>query len=189
VNTLADLTAALERLGIPYLIGGSVASSAHGIPRTTLDVDIVARIALRQTVELAAALGSEWYVDTEGARTGISVGRSFNVIHMLSGAKFDIFPATEDFKERQLERAVRRTVEIWGGRAECPVATAEDILLAKLRWYRDGGEVSEVQWNDIQGILAVNPSLDFGYVEQWAARLGVGDLLARAQSDVRRDAE
>jgi len=63
------------------------------------------------------------------------------------------------------------------------VTTAEDILLAKLRWYADGGRVSDRQWNDIGGILEQNPNLDWDYVNSWAARLGVTDLLEEARAD------
>ena len=185
MHTLSVVAAALETLRIPYLIGGSIASGAHGIGRTTFDVDIVAGISPRQADALAAALGKDWYVDTETARTGIPAGRSFNIIHMKSGDKFDIFPANTEFQAGQLARAVRIPVEMYGDRVECPVATAEDILLAKLQWYRDGGEVSERQWQDILGILANNPELDHEYVRRWAASLGVSRLLARALEEAR----
>jgi hypothetical protein len=174
---------ALDRVSVPYVVGGSVASGMHGMWRSTVDVDFVARITIKQVAELASVLGPDWYVDAEGARTGIPLGRSFNAIHMPSGDKFDIFPATQQFHERQLERAVRLQVGVYGESVECPVATAEDILLAKLRWYRDGGEVSERQWNDVQGILAMNPSMDHDYLKQWAEQLRVTDLLARAQAE------
>jgi hypothetical protein len=67
------------------------------------------------------------------------------------------------------------------------VATAEDILLAKLQWYRMGGGVSERQWSDIAGILAVAPDLDAAYLRTWAARLGVEDLLDKAVAELQRD--
>jgi hypothetical protein len=66
------------------------------------------------------------------------------------------------------------------------VTTAEDILLAKLRWYRDGGEVSDRQWSDIGGLIATNAAMDWEYVNLWAARLHVTDLLARARAEAER---
>lgn len=181
--TLDIIAAALDNLRIPYLIGGSIASGIHGIGRTTFDIDMVARISPRQTEQLAAALGKEWYVDTESARTGIPLGRSFNIIHIKSGDKFDIFPATTGFHQSQLRRAVRTPVAISGEPVECPVATAEDILVAKLQWYQSGGEVSERQWHDILGILSLNPDLDLEYLQLWATELGVAHLLDRAVSE------
>ena len=184
MRTLNELAAVLERLRIPFLIGGSLASGVHGIGRTTFDVDLVARVSIKQAEQLAAALGKDWYVDTESARTGIPDGRSFNIIHTKSGDKFDIFPATSGFHMSQLQRAVRMPVEFAGGAVECPVATAEDILLAKLQWYQAGGEVSERQWNDILGIIAHTRELDREYLDYWAVVLGISHLLARAVAAV-----
>jgi hypothetical protein len=97
----------------------------------------------------------------------------------------DIFPATEGFHEKQLDRAT--VMHLGLDEVPCSVATAEDILLAKLRWYRDGGEVSDRQWNDITGLIATNAALDFDYTRTWAARLRVEDLLDQAIADVERD--
>jgi hypothetical protein len=60
------------------------------------------------------------------------------------------------------------------------VATAEDTILAKLSWYRAGGEVSQVQWSDVLGIVgAQGAELDFEYLREWAERIGVRDLLEK----------
>jgi hypothetical protein len=185
-GTISALASVLDRLGIAYVIGGSVASSARGVVRATFDIDIVAAIARPQAERFASALGPEWYADPDQMRAAIAAKRAFNVIHIPLGNKVDIFPATEDFHLCQLERATRVSLPFAEESAKYPVATAEDILLAKLQWYRDGGEVSERQWTDILGILAVNPDLDFAYVRPWAARLGVERLLARALEDAAR---
>ncbi|HYW43809.1 MAG TPA: hypothetical protein VE959_13185 [Bryobacteraceae bacterium] len=177
------VSGAFERLGIAYLIGGSVASSARGIVRATVDIDIVARVLPQQAQALAAALGPDWYVEPTQIRDAILAGRSFNVIHMLTAQKVDIFPANDDFHLTQLARATKGSLEFLGETAEYPIATAEDILLAKLKWYRDGGEISDRQWYDIAGIVATNPGLDIEYLERWAVRLGVAPLLARALSE------
>ncbi len=182
-NALSQLKTALERLNLPFVIGGSVASSSHGIARSTLDVDLVVAIGVNKADALAMALGRDWYADPEYIRDSLRLGRSFNLVHLPTSRKFDLFPAVEEFHACQLERAEKRNVDYDGESVLCPVATAEDILLAKLRWYRDGGQVSERQWTDIHGILAINPDLDFTYVNHWAARLRVADLLARALSE------
>jgi hypothetical protein len=183
-NALSLLAAALERLGIPYLIGGSVASSARGIARATRDIDVVARIAIQQADLLAGALGREWYADPDQMRQAIRAGQAFNVIYMPKSQKIDVFPAVGEFQDSQLARASRVPLEFLGIQAAYPVASAEDILLAKLQWYRAGGEVSDRQWSDIGGLLATNPDLDFEYTGSWAARLGVQDLLAKALAEV-----
>ena len=186
-NALRLVSAALERLGIPYVIGGSVASSSRGIFRATMDIDLIARIGPQQAQALSAALGRDWYADSEQIRDSLTAGRSFNLIHIPTSQKVDIFPAIDAFQLLQLRRATRETVEFLGETGEYPVASAEDILLAKLQWYRMGGEVSERQWTDIAGILAVAPGLDAAYLRTWAARLGVEDLLDKAVAELKRD--
>jgi hypothetical protein len=180
VNALRLVSAALERMGIPYLIGGSIASSSRGIARATMDIDLVARIEPDQAQPLSSALGPDWYADPEQIRDSISAGRPFNVIHIPTSQKIDIFPAADAFQLLQLQRATRETLDFLGEVGQYPVATAEDILLAKLQWYRDGGEVSDRQWADITGIVATNASLDIDYLNAWATRLGVNRLLAKA---------
>lgn len=186
-SALKELCDALRRLKIPYAVVGSLASSARGIPRSTVDGDLVAAVSVRDAQRFAATLGRDWYADPDQMIAAISVGRSFNIIHQPSFLKFDIFPVSEEFHHTQLERATEEELPFFGESVLCPVVTAEDILLAKLRWYRDGGQVSERQWTDIHGILAINPDLDFTYVNHWAARLRVADLLARALSERKAD--
>lgn len=186
MNPFERLTAEFGRLGIRYLLGGSHASSVRGKSRTTYDVDLVAAIDQSQVDSLVAALGRDWYAEPSQMRDAISRGRSFNLIFIPQAEKFDVFPATEEFHQAQLRRATQETIDILGSTVECPVATAEDILIAKLRWYRTGGETSGRQWEDIAGIISRNPSLDLEHVRHWAARLGVADLLDRALAESRR---
>ena len=159
-----------------------MASSAHGIVRSTLAVDLVVQMDAAHCEPLSADLGKDWYADSDFMRASPAHSRAFNLIHLPTGQKFDLFPATGDFQRSQLARGQPRPVPQADPLA-CNIATAEDILLAKLRWYRDGNEVSERQWSDILGILAVNPSLDITYLDRWAAALGVADLLERARGE------
>jgi hypothetical protein len=183
-ETLSLITAAFDRLKISYAVGGSMASSARGVWRSTLDVDLVAAIQPAQVAALVGELGPAWYADPETIRGSIEAGRSFNVIYLPRVIKVDIFPAAGEFHQKELERAT--LVPLGLGQVPCSVATAEDILLAKLRWYRDGGQVSDRQWSDIAGLISNNLSLDWDYLKLWAARLRVEDLLARAIADVKR---
>ena len=178
---LNELTAALTALGIPFVVGGSLASSAHGVLRSTFDGDLLAVILPSQIPRLVEALGRDWYADSELIRQSLERGRGFNLIHMTTASKFDVFPASSDFHTSQLQRAKLTPLKLEGTDL-CPVATPEDILLAKLSWYREGGESSEVQWRDIAGILVINPDLDWEYVNLWAARLRVSDLLEKARA-------
>ena len=171
------LAGVLERVGIPYAIGGSVASSVRGVIRATLDIDIVARVDSSQVDRLVAELGRDWYADADQIRDAVSRGRPFNAIYTPTMHKVDVFPATGAFHDSQLARA---TSAPFDEQNAFFVTTAEDILLAKLRWYRDDGEVSEKQWSDVAGIVAVNADLDREYLNLWAERLDVADLLAKA---------
>jgi hypothetical protein len=184
-DTLRQITTALETLGIRYAIGGSLASSARSIWRSTMDVDLVAAMLPAQAEAFVRALGKDWYADLQTVRESIVAGRSFNVIHMRNVMKVDVFPAREEFHRTQLNRAT--VLPVGEGQVPCAVTTAEDILLAKLRWYADGGEVSDRQWNDIIGLITTNPDLDAEYVNLWASRLGVTRLLERARADALKE--
>jgi hypothetical protein len=181
-----ELAAVLGELGIPYMVGGSIASGAHGIPRYTNDVDIVADITNADIAPFASRLTGSFYVDPETICEALEHNQSFNLIHLASGYKFDIFPAVEPCLEMQIKRSKMQDVPVAEGVViHCPVATAEDILLAKLVWYRMGGEVSDRQWNDVRGIRAIQgPALDRSYLDQWARYLKVEDLLERLFSEV-----
>jgi hypothetical protein len=181
-GALNEVLAALTRLGVPHAVGGSLASSVRGVYRATADVDIVAGVRPDDAGRLVAELGRAWYGDPDEIRRSIGARRSFNLIHIPTSSKIDIFPRCTPFHEAQLRRATNEAFEYMGSPVECPVATAEDILLAKLRWYRDGGEVSQRQWSDVLGILAVQTALDDAYLDSWAAQLGVTDLLAKARA-------
>jgi hypothetical protein len=179
--TLREVIAALDSAGIRYAIGGSLASSARSIWRSTADVDLIAAILPAQVDAFIRALGSDWYADVDEARRAISAGRSFNLIHMRSVQKVDVFPAREAFHRTQLDRAT--ILPLTEDQVLCRITTAEDILLAKLRWYSDGGGVSDRQWSDITTLIATNTTMDWEYVNQWASQLRVAELLHKARAD------
>lgn len=176
-QALHALVDALGRSAIPYLIGGSMASGIHGVYRTSLDVDLVADIHPAQIARLIQDLGGEFYADAGMMRDALESGRSFNLIHFASSYKFDIFPLRSDpFQQSQFLRREMKDLVVADGALAVPVATAEDTLLMKLVWYRSGGEVSERQWNDVRGMVAVQGKrLDREYLKRWAAYLKVAD--------------
>jgi hypothetical protein len=170
-----DFGAALERVGAGWVIEGSLASSVHGVPRSTVDVDIVVSLA-PDSVDSLAREATEFSMDADVLREQVAAGRSFNVFHRTTITKLDLFPAVGAFERSQIARGIR----VLGGR----IMTPEDILLAKLRWYRMGNEVSDRQWRDVLGIVAAqHTSMDEAYLRRWADDLGVSDLLMRARSD------
>jgi hypothetical protein len=181
-KALSQLISALDALRIRHMVVGSLASSVHGVYRATADGDLLAAIAPNQVAPLVAALGPDWYADADAMSSAVRARRSFNVIHIPTAQKFDLFPVKTDFHAVEMDRAV--TVPT--AHSELRVASTEDTLLSKLQWYREGGEVSDRQWSDITGLIAANPALDLDYVRSWATRLRVKDLLARALADAAR---
>ncbi len=174
------VTQTLEQIGVAYAVGGSLASSLHGVMRSTLDVDIVADMRLEHIAPLVAALAEEFYADDEMMREAIKRHSSFNLIHYETAFKVDIFVCKlRPFDQMQLER--RRTSVIANDpERSIYVTSPEDTVLAKLEWYRLGGEVSDRQWRDILGVLKTRAGeLDLDYLHTWARELKVSDLLER----------
>jgi hypothetical protein len=174
----------LEALGIPYALGGSLASSAHGVPRSTMDAAIVADVREEHVEPLVRALSRVFYVDAEAVRDAIRQRSSFNLIHLQAMLKVDIFiPKRRPFDVAQLTRRVPE-IAVTEPERTIFVTSPEDTVLAKLEWYRAGGEVSDRQWSDILGILKVQaPLVDRAYLRHWAPTLGVADLVERALAD------
>lgn len=183
---LSQVARVLEEQDITYVLVGSLASSMHGMYRSTADIDLLADIKSEQVRPLLHALEKNFYIDELAVKQAIEQRRSFNAIHFDSVFKVDIFiPKGDEFARKQLERRQLRKIAPDGDQFVY-VATAEDTVLAKLRWYREGGEVSSNQWSDVLGILGVNDlSLEFDYLREWSDRLGVRDLLERALTSVR----
>lgn len=179
-----------QRLDIPYHIGGSVASSALGVARTTLDVDLVADIQGDHVDTFVEALQSEYYVDRDMITTALGERSSFNLIHLATMVKVDVFIPKENdyarkaFSRKRLDRLGEESEE------EVYIASAEDVILHKLDWYRMGGEISERQWGDIVGVMKVQgAALDRDYLQHWAVELGLMTTLQRALGEVGLDTD
>ncbi len=174
----------LDALGIPWTVGGSVASSIHGVPRATQDIDLVAEIRRIHAKPLTDALEAEFYVDHDAILDAVLRRASFNLVHLDTMTKVDIFvPKGDPLSTAQFRR--RQLVQVGAGPAESlPVLSAEDVILQKLRWYEAGQRVSERQWRDVLGVLKVRAgALDEGYLQQQATDAGLGDLLRQALDD------
>ena len=186
LEVLQRVISKLEELRIPYMVSGSAASSFHAFVRTTQDGDLVVALDLDQVEKFAAAFAPEFYLDRASIRRALQMGRSFNLIHLESSLKIDFFPlrkrgySQEEFSRRQPRLLLKEST------APVYVATAEDTILSKLEWFREGGEVSENQWKDVLGIIKVQAhSLDLPYMNHWARELHVEDLFEKALHQAR----
>jgi hypothetical protein len=178
-----ELIGKLDLLEIPFMVGGSLASSIHGVYRSTNDVDLIADLSEAKARRLCEELSRNFYADADAAADSVRRGRSFNLIHYATSYKFDIFPLQAE-AYAQAEFARRSFKELTLADSEplrIPVASAEDTVLTKLVWYRLGGEASERQWSDVLGVLrTLSGDADRHYLEKWAVELRISDLLNRA---------
>lgn len=171
----ADVGRRLDALGVPWLVGGSVASSLLGEARTTADVDLVADLRSPHVKAFCDAVRPDYYIDEETARWAVSTRRSFNLIDNITITKIDIFCCKDD----ALSRAqLARRIFVEAGGLRIPLPSPEDIILQKLLWHRESGGVSDRQIRDALGVARVHTdSLDHAYLERQAAAAGLTDAL------------
>jgi hypothetical protein len=181
---VARIVQAFDELGIQYLVGGSLASSVYGVPRATQGVDLVADLKLSDADRLQQLLSGEFYVDAEMIRRSVRTQGSFNVIHLATMFKADVFIMRRDaWSLDEMKRARLEDLAGPDGPLTVRFASPEDTLLHKLVWYRAGEEVSDRQWSDILGVLKIQGrDLDDDYLDKWAPKLDVADLLDRARN-------
>jgi hypothetical protein len=170
-----------ERVRVRYLIRRSVASMIHGEPRLTRDIDFAALMRPEHVEPFASSFDSSFYVDRELIRSAIQRHSLFNLLHVKSGYKVDVHVMVpSSFQRSELDRAlnVRLRNEPEGF---ARVASPEDIVLQKLRWYRMGDCVSDQQWRDVLGVLKTTGArIDVAHLRQWAREIEVDDLLEKA---------
>ena len=178
---LEPVVSVFHKIGIQYYIGGSISSSIHGIPRTTMDIDIIADIKQDHVEALYLALEPGYYIDKDMILEAIKHHSSFNIIHFDSMMKIDIFVLKKrDFDREAFKRKKLDVQDIGGIRFEYFISSPEDIILSKLEWFKMGGGVSERQWRDIIGVLKVQENnLDMEYLQKWIDRLHLSDLWKR----------
>lgn len=174
IDLLRYLVKTLDRLGISYMVVGSLASGAYGEPRMTQDIDVVIDADEQQIIGLCQAFSSdEFYVNQEAALAARRRGGQFNIIHSTSGNKIDLLIAGIDGWGRT-EIARRERMQILPD-LEGYCARPEDLILSKMAYYREGG--SEKHLRDIAGMMKVSgEQVDRDYVSRWAAALGVSEI-------------
>jgi hypothetical protein len=182
---LTPIAEELERLHVPYYVGGSVASSVRGVARATADVDLVAALKPEHVQPLVDALQAHYYLDGEMVHDAIRRRSSANVIHLPTMLKADLFvPEAGAYAQEVFRRLQEESLDESSPGRRFPVPSAEDVVLAKLQWYEQGNRVSDRQWYDIVGVLKVQgPSIDLQYLRTWAAKLGLSDVLEHAIED------
>jgi hypothetical protein len=169
-------------------LGGSLASSIHGVPRFDLNADVAAEPFPNQAAAFVQGFGPDYYVSLAAVQEAIRRRSSFNVIHLPTAFKVDVFVRRDrPFDQSVLQRRLAIPAPDAPGET-IDIVAPEDIILLKLEWYRLGGEISDRQWGDVLGVLRVQAGrLDDAYLDHWATDLGVADLLAKARAEARLD--
>ena len=168
---LRYVVGAIERLGLPYMVTGSVATIFFGEPRFTNDIDIVLTLAPGQIVEFCQAFPApEFYLSEEAVREAVQQRGQFNIIHPTSGLKADIIIPQDTLYDRTRFTRAKRVRP--GGDYEASFASAEDVIIKKMEYYQQGG--SEKHLRDITGVLKISGSkVDLDYIADWASKLGL----------------
>ena len=180
IDALSPVVAAFNDLKIPHYVGGSIASSYHGATRSTMDVDLVCEMLEAQIPEFLARIDNRFYVSELAVRQAVKSKSCFNLIHLPTSFKVDIFVSRE--RHFDIDCMRRASVATLGDSktVEVPIATAEDIIICKLEWYRLTNETSERQWDDVSRLLRLlGDTADKVYLKRAADSVGVSDLLVR----------
>ena len=184
LDVLREVLGVLSRLGIDYALGGSMASSIHGVARFTLDADVTVEPFAGKEAALAESFGPDYYVSLPAIQDAVRLRSSFNIIHTGAGFKVDIFVRKDEpFEQGAM---ARRMLVTMSDVPEQPIAvmTPEDVILFKLQWFRRGHEVAGQQLEDVRGVLQAQAGrLDEDYLARWALTLQVDDLLKRVRDD------
>lgn len=179
IDVLKDVVSRFEKLGLDYMLTGSVALGYYSIPRSTVDIDIVLNLTERDLQRFIAAFDGDYYIPIGSARRATSARGMFNLIHQRELVKIDCVLLksgnyeTVSFSRRQ-EVEFTRDMRLW-------LISREDLIIAKLDWSRKSG--SERQIEDVAGILAnADDLLDQAYLNEWTVKLGLGQQLETAKS-------
>jgi hypothetical protein len=184
LSALTPVIEAFEQLSIPYYIGGSVASSIYGMARATMDVDVVADINRNHVPKLKEKLDEKYYIDEDMIFGAINNSSSFNLIHLETAIKIDVFIYRDEPHQRKaIERKVKDKFDDEFD-FEYYFSAPEDIIIAKLQWFEQGNRISERQWLDILGVIKVQgEKLDIRYLKTWTQELGLFELLEKALNE------
>ena len=172
-DVLLQITEHLATAGIPFMVAGSVVSSAYSQPRSTNDVDIVIDPTPEQLEHWLTLLGNAFYVSPDAARDALGRRLMFNIIDLTGGWKADLIIRKN--RPFSLEEFQRRRIASLAGRA-LPIACPEDTILTKLEWNLITPSERQVQ-DALNVAIAQWPQLDQTYLRKWAPSLGITDEL------------
>lgn len=181
LRAAAAVVGLLRGLGLPVFVGGSVASSLYGMPRSTHDVDLVTRMELSDVSALIRALGGRYYCSREAIDEAVAARTYFNLIDYTTMLKIDIFVLGDSpFADAELagvrDLEIDRATKLW-----LPLPRVEDLIVQKLAWFDEGGQVADTQWRDVLGMLRVQRAvLDLTRLAELAHLRGVSGLARRA---------
>jgi hypothetical protein len=172
-DVLLDVARRLERLGLAYMLTGSLASMYYGVARFTHDIDVVIQVPPSAADSLAAAFQPEYFADAQMIRDAYKRTMQFNLLHHDSGVKIDFWLTRPDpFHQSMFER--RHREQVWG--ETLWICSAEDVILHKLYWNKL--TPSERQLFDVKGVIQVRgEKLDWEYINHWAGQLSVAETL------------
>lgn len=180
IEAIRKFVDAIQELGIPYYIGGSMASIVYGKARTTRDVDFVLTVNQEDAIRLVSRLQANFHIDLVAVNRAIEAGDCFNALDLETIFQADVFtPHPSPWIKEQF---ARRQIHLLGAgqeSVEAYLCSPEDVILNKLQWFGLGNEASRLQWEDAVGVLEVQQALDRGYLEKWARDLGLSGLLTR----------
>jgi hypothetical protein len=145
-----------------------------------MDVDVVCELSEDQISLFINSFGDDFYISESAVRDAVRRKSCFNLIHMSTSFKVDVFISRG--RPFDAEAMLRATSERLGEsrKIEVPIASAEDIIISKLEWYRLTDETSQRQWDDVSRLVTLlGDSADVAYLHRAAASVGVADLLAR----------
>lgn len=171
LNVLTKVCESLNKIGVDYMITGSIAANFYTVPRMTRDIDIIIELNIDKVSQIYKAFQDEFYIDEEMVIEEVRRNGIFNIIHNQTLVKVD-FIILKDTPYRNLELNRRRSITIEDVTAY--IVSPEDLIISKLIWAKDSH--SEIQLNDVRNILEDVKSMDIEYLEKWVNELGIGAI-------------
>lgn len=181
-DVLRDCKERLEKLGIAYMLTGSMALVYYAMPRTTVDIDIVIEFSIGDADRFIKEFEPDYYIPHGRIRDAIYRHKMFNILHQKTIIKVDcIISKNDEFQQKAFSR--RKKINYAG--FDVWIISREDLILSKLNWAKNTR--SEIQLRDVANIL--RNGYDENYVESWAKKLNLKDLLEEAKNKLEENAE